>query len=156
MTFSVQTPAFKPDGSIPRQFSRDGGNVSPLVAWKESPPGTHSFAIVVEDPDAPTGTFRHWAAYDIPAEARMLTEGAGSREQGAAVQMGINDFGNARYDGPQPPPGHPAHHYHFRLFALDVPALELDEGCTAEDVLEAARAHSLAEAESIGTFAPPA
>ncbi len=68
------------------------------------PGGTRSFALVVEDPDAPKGTFRHWAAYDIPADARRVAEGVGSRDPGAALKMASNDFGNAHYDGPQPPP----------------------------------------------------
>jgi Raf kinase inhibitor-like YbhB/YbcL family protein len=152
MTLIVRTPTFNADHGIPSQFSRDGGNVSPLVEWRGAPRGTRSYALVVEDPDAPKGTFRHWAAYNIPADARQLAEGAGSREQGAALQMALNDFGNARYDGPQPPPGDIPHHYHFRLFALDVPELDVAEDCSAEDVLEAARAHSVAEAQTVGLF----
>jgi Raf kinase inhibitor-like YbhB/YbcL family protein len=83
---------------------------------------------------------------------QRLAEGAGSGERGAAIQMATNDFGNPHYDGPQPPPGHGTHHYHYRLFALDVPELDVSEDCNAAQVLEAARAHSIAEAEAIGTF----
>jgi hypothetical protein len=153
MTLTVRTPTFAQDHSIPIRFTREGANVSPLVEWLGAPAGTRSYALVVEDPDAPKGTFRHWAAYNIPAGTRRLTEGAGSRDQGAALRMATNDFGNAHYDGPQPPPGHGVHHYHFRLFALDVPELDVEEGCSAAGVLEAARAHSLAEADTVGTFA---
>lgn len=152
MALMLNSAAFEPNEKIPDQFSRDGGNVSPPISWEGAPAGTQSFALVVEDPDAPRGTFRHWAAYDIPADAHRLAEGAGSREQGAAIQMASNDFGNARYDGPQPPPGHGTHHYHFRLFALDVPRLEVPEDCAAADILAAAREHSLAEADVVGTF----
>jgi Raf kinase inhibitor-like YbhB/YbcL family protein len=152
MALTLNSPAFKPNTRIPKQFSRDGGNVSPPIEWQGAPPGTRSYALVVEDPDAPKGTFRHWAAYDIPPDAQRLAEGAGSGELGKAMQMAKNDFGNSHYDGPQPPPGHGTHHYHFRLFALDVPELDLPEDSDAGQVLEAARAHSLAEAEAVGTF----
>ena len=152
MALQIQTPAFTQDKRIPNQFSRDGGNVSPLVEWNGAPAGTRSYALVVEDPDAPNGTFRHWAAYDIPADAQRLAEGAGSGAQGAAIQMATNDFGNAQYDGPQPPPGHGTHHYHFRLFALDVPELDVPDECDAAQLLEAAKAHSIAEADAVGTF----
>jgi Raf kinase inhibitor-like YbhB/YbcL family protein len=152
MPLILETPAFAPNQNIPRQFSRDGGNISPHIEWRGAPAGTQSFALIVEDPDAPRGIFRHWAAYDIPHDADFLSEGAGSGLQGAPVQMARNDFGNAQYDGPQPPPGHGVHHYHFRLFALDVPELDVPDDAHAEQVLEAARAHAIAEADSIGTF----
>jgi Raf kinase inhibitor-like YbhB/YbcL family protein len=152
MSLSLSSPAFAQNQHIPRQFSRDGGNLSPPIEWQGAPQGTQSFALIVEDPDAPRGTFRHWAAYDIPGDASRLAEGVGSRDQGAALQMGTNDFGNVQYDGPQPPPGHGLHHYHFRLFALDVPALDLPENCAAGDVLAAVQDHVLEEADVIGTF----
>jgi Raf kinase inhibitor-like YbhB/YbcL family protein len=153
MTLTVRTPSFGNDSRIPGQFSKDGGNTSPLVEWQGAPRGTRSYALVVEDPDAPKGTFRHWAAYDIPPDSLRLAEGAGSRQQGAALRMAQNDFGNTHYDGPRPPPGDSPHHYHFRLFALDVPELDVADDCSAADVLEAAKAHALAEADTVGTFA---
>jgi Raf kinase inhibitor-like YbhB/YbcL family protein len=124
-----------------------------LIKWQGEPPGTQSYALVVEDPDAPKGTFRHWAAYNIPADMHRLDEGAGSDGHAAAMLMAANDFGHQHYDGPQPPPGDNPHHYHFRLFALDVASLDVPDDCSAADVLEAARAHSLAEADTVGTFA---
>lgn len=153
MTLTVRTPTFGKDSTIPGQFTKDGGNMSPLVEWRDAPQGTKSYALIVEDPDAPGGTFRHWAAYNIPGDSRRLAQGAGSRQQGGAFQMAENDFGNRRYDGPQPPPGDRPHHYHFRLFALDVPQLDVENNCSAADILEAAGAHSLGEAETVGTFA---
>jgi Raf kinase inhibitor-like YbhB/YbcL family protein len=155
MPLTVTSPAFAANQRIPQQFSRDGGNMSPPLEWRDEPPGTRSYALIVEDPDAPSGMFRHWAAYDIPADVHRLTEGAGSRDQGVALQVAVNDFGNARYDGPQPPPGHGAHHYHFRLFALDVPSLDVPPGSDIEEVLEAAEDHALAEADYVGTFERP-
>jgi Raf kinase inhibitor-like YbhB/YbcL family protein len=153
MSLVIETPAFARDARIPEQFSRDGGNVSPRLHWHGAPSSTRSFALVVEDPDAPHGTFRHWAAYDIPRDARWLAEGAGSGLQGAPLQMATNDFGNARYDGPQPPPGHGKHHYHFRLFALDVDQLDVPEDATASQVLDAAVEHCIDEADAVGVFA---
>lgn len=155
MTLTINSPAFATDQKIPNQFSREGGNMSPPIEWHGAPRGTRSYALVVEDPDAPSGTFMHWGAYDIPANLQQLSEGAGSRDPGAALQMAVNDFGNARYDGPQPPPGHGTHHYHFRLFALDVPKLDMPSNCAVEEVLEAAEDHALEEAEFVGTFERP-
>src|SRR3954471_13306556 len=132
MSLSISSPAFAENQHIPIQYSRDAGNLSPPVEWQGAPRGTRSFALVVEDPDAPRGTFRHWAAYDIPADRDMLDEGAGSGSRGAAIRMALNDWGDAKYDGPQPPRGHGLHHYRFRLFALDVPELGLPEDATAE------------------------
>jgi Raf kinase inhibitor-like YbhB/YbcL family protein len=148
----LTSPAFGNDQPIPNRFSRDGGNVSPPVEWRNEPTDAQSYALVVEDPDAPGGTFRHWAAYDIPPQLRKLPEGVGSGQEIPGVQMAKNDFGNTRYDGPQPPPGHGTHHYHFKLFALDVPSLDLPRGANAQDVLEAARAHALATADAVGVF----
>lgn len=152
MALNLSSTAFASDQRIPGQFSRDGGNVSPAVEWRGAPEGTRSFALVVEDPDAPSGMFRHWAVYDIPADLHRLAEGAGARGQPTALPMATNDFGNAQYDGPQPPRGHGTHHYHFRLFALDVPQLEIPGNCAADDVLAAAEEHALEEAEVVGTF----
>ncbi|HTU66067.1 MAG TPA: YbhB/YbcL family Raf kinase inhibitor-like protein [Steroidobacteraceae bacterium] len=152
MALTIETPAFAPNAPIPDQYARRGANVSPRVEWHGAPLDTRSFALIVEDPDAPKGTFRHWAAYDIPGDAVLLDEGAGSDQQGAALKMARNDFGDVRYDGPQPPPGHGVHHYHFRLFALDTAELDLPADASAQQVLAAAEAHALAQAETVGTF----
>lgn len=152
MAMIIETPAFAPNARIPDQYARQGANISPRVDWHGAPLDTRSFALVVEDPDAPKGTFRHWAAYDIPASLSSLKEGAGSEELNAAMKMARNDFGDVRYDGPQPPPGHGVHHYHFRLFALDTSALDVPDDASADQVLAAAQAHALAQAETVGTF----
>jgi Raf kinase inhibitor-like YbhB/YbcL family protein len=148
----IETPAFAPHQRIPDQFTRQGGNISPRVEWTGAPAGTRSFALVVEDPDAPKGIFRHWAAYDISADTQWLGEGAGSGELGSPIRQAVNDFGNMHYDGPQPPPGHGVHRYHFRLFALNVPELDVPDDATASDVLDAAMANSIAEADVVGTY----
>jgi Raf kinase inhibitor-like YbhB/YbcL family protein len=155
MPLTITSPAFTAYGSIPTQFSREGDNLSPPIDWHDAPVATQSFVLIVEDPGAPKGTFRHWAAYDIPANSSNLREGAGSVKQGPVLRMGRNDFGNTQYDGPQPPPGHGSHHYHFRLFALGTPKLKIPSDSSAEDVLIAARAECLEEADVVGTFEKP-
>jgi len=152
MTLSITSSAFPPLGPIPRQFTRDGDNISPPVEWHDAPTETRSFALIVEDPDAPKGVFRHWAAYDIPASCSNLKEGEGSREPVTMLRMGRNDFGNSRYDGPQPPVNHGPHHYHFRLLALNVSELDVPPQSSAELILTAARAKCLEEAEVVGVF----
>lgn len=152
MTLRIEIPAFAPNAPIPNEYTRDGANKSPRLEWYGAPLDTRSYALIVEDPDAPKGTFRHWAAYDISPDASSLPEGAGSSELDASIKMARNDFGDVRYDGPQPPRGHGTHHYHFRLFALDTPALDLPEDADAQQVLAAAQQHAIAQAETVGTF----
>lgn len=151
MTFSVQSTSFANGERIPQKYSRSADNVSPPVEWHDAPRSTKSFVLVLEDPDAPRGMFRHWAAYDIDARANGLPEGAGSASR-PRFKMAVNDFGNKQYDGPQPPPGHGTHHYHFRCAALDVDHLKVPANASVTDVWDAARAHALAQAEIIGTF----
>ena len=150
MAFSLHSPAFQNGGAIPEGHARDGDNTSPPLQWTDPPVEAKSFALIVEDPDAPSGTFRHWAVYELGAEQRRLKEGAGRGERGSGVE-GVNDFGRKGYDGPQPPPG-PIHHYHFRLLALDVVNLGLPDGAHAEAIEAAARPHVIAETEIVGTY----
>jgi Raf kinase inhibitor-like YbhB/YbcL family protein len=151
MSFTVNSPAFEAGGRIPRKYTRAGENLSPPLAWSELPAGTRSLALVLEDPDAPKGTFRLWAVYNIKPTQKGLPEGVnGPRAE--SLGAGVNDFGNPRYDGPQPPPEHGPHHYHFRLLALDVPNLDLPPTARVEDVLHEARAHLIDETELVGTF----
>lgn len=150
MSFSLESPAFHNGGTIPRKYARRGDNLSPPLVWQGAPAGTKSFALIIEDPDAPSGTFRHWAVYDIPGDRTQLPEGAGN---GASkLKQGVNDFGDASYDGPQPPAGHGVHHYHFRLAALDVETLPIAVGEDVARIWAKARPHILAEADLVGTF----
>lgn len=151
MPLTITSPAFKQGEVIPARYTRDGENVSPPLEWRGSPPETRSFVVLVEDPDAPSGTFRHWAMYNIPATATSLPEDASGQGRGGTGE-GVNGFGNARYDGPQPPKGHGPHHYHFRLAALDVPQLDIAASPRAEDVWAKARPHVVAEAEVVGVY----
>jgi len=152
MAFSIASPAFPNGQRIPDRHSKDGGNVSPPLQWGEAPRNTRSFAVIVEDPDAPQGTFRHWAVYNVPPAYQGLAEHSGSTGSGTSLETAVNDFGNRGYDGPQPPHGHGTYHYHFRLLALDVPELSLPARPSVKDVLAAAQAHVIAEAETVGTF----
>lgn len=148
MTFSLLSPAFRHGSAIPLKYSRSGANLSPPLVWTDPPSGTRSFALIVEDPDAPSGTFRHWAVHGIDPHRSSLPEGVAIEPSLA----GVNDFGHPHYDGPQPPKGHGVHHYHFRLAALDAEALELSRRARVSDVWKAARPHIIAEAELVGTF----
>lgn len=112
MPLTITSPAFRNGEVIPIRHTRDGENLSPPLEWRDAPPETKSFVLIVEDPDAPSGTFRHWAMYNILAGEAGLPEGA-SAQGLRGVGEGVNGFRNARYDGPQPPKGHGPHHYHF-------------------------------------------
>ena len=151
MTLSLQTPAFADGKTIPEKYTRDGDNLSPPLAWSGAPAGTKSYALIVEDPDAPSGTFYHWAMFNIPPERDGLPEGSGHKA-GDGMRFGLNSFGDVGYDGPEPPVGHGRHHYHFRLAALDVPALALPEGAKVPAVWREAQKHALATAEVVGTY----
>jgi len=152
MAFALESPAFSNGEEIPKKYARNGDNVSPPLVWKDAPEGTRSFALIVEDPDAPRGTFRHWAIYDIAPERTRLPEGTTSGAKTESLGHGVNDFGNASYDGPQPPRGHGLHHYHFRLLALDVDTLDLAERAEIDAIWREARPHVLAEADLVGTY----
>jgi Raf kinase inhibitor-like YbhB/YbcL family protein len=151
MAFEISSPAFEGGGPIPPKNTRDGDNLSPPLQWRDVPKATRSLALVIEDPDAPSGTFRHWAVYNIRPMQTALREGL-SGAGADTFGYGVNDFGNPRYDGPQPPKGDGPHHYHFRLIALDVPSLDLPPTANVEDVLNAARSHKVDEAELVGLF----
>jgi Raf kinase inhibitor-like YbhB/YbcL family protein len=138
--------AFQNGGAIPDYHTCDGANQSPPLSWGDLPEGTKSIALVVDDPDAPGGTFRHWGAFNIPASTRRI---------GAGQQVGtqaVNDFGKAGYGGPCPPKAHGPHHYHFKLFALDVDRLDLGSIVKVADVEKEASKHAIAEGELIGTY----
>lgn len=144
----LTSSAFKNGETIPRLYTGEGKDVSPPLAWSAAPSGTKSFALICEDPDAPNGTFHHWAIYDIAADATVLAEG--STPDGAKEAM--NDFGRHGYGGPMPPKGHGPHHYHFRLFALSTDRLTLPTDASVPDVARVVKKHKLAEAELTGLY----
>jgi len=137
------------------EFGCKGGNVSPALAWSGAPAGTQSFALLMHDPDAPTGSgWWHWIVYNIPPGTYALAAGAGDPKKGqmpAGAVQGRNDYGSAGYGGPCPPPGSP-HHYNFTLYALKVAKLEVPQGASAALIGFNARAHALAEARLTGMY----
>ena len=148
-TLTVTSPAFRHGATIPVQFTAEGDDIPPPLAWSPPPPGTRSVAILVEDPDAPNPdapqrTFVHWIVTSIPAVVTSLT--GGGLPTGAVA--GTNDLGERAWAGPNPPIGR--HRYFFRVFALDV---ELDgQGMTKPELLAAIEGHVLAQGELIGTY----
>lgn len=152
MPLMLASAVFPPGGEIPSQYTCDGADISPPLAWSGVPDGTKSLVLVVEDPDAPSGVFRHWAAFDIPAGSRGLDAGYGANRPAAGFRESRNDFGKAGYGGPCPPKGHGAHHYRFRLFAISRPTLDLKAPATAVDVLKAAEPYAIQRTELIGTY----
>lgn len=151
MSLTLMSPAFADGDRIPDKHVRDGQNLFPALKWAGAPDGTKSYVMIVEDPDAPRGTFRHCGIFNIPANWDGLPESADTKA-GTGPRFSQNDFGHARYDGPQPPAGHGTHHYHFRLAALDVAHLTVPASAGIEALWKEARKHVLAEAELTGTF----
>ncbi len=140
-----------PDGTtIPRRFTCDGTDLSPPLDWSDAPDTTRSFALLCDDPDAPAGTWRHWAAYDIPADRTALVQGAAQQAKG--FKQAINDFERPGYGGPCPPRGHGVHRYRFHLLALAVDRLPVGREPSCQDVEREAKKHLLAEATLIGTY----
>ena len=147
----MRTTAFPAGGTIPAQFTCSGQNISPSLSWNQPPALTASFVLIVDDPDAPAGTWVHWVVYNLPQSARHLPEHvpAGDAIAGGG-QQGANDFPMNGYGGPCPPPGKP-HRYFFRLYALDT-ILDLRAPVRRQDVDAAMKGHVLAQAELMGTF----
>jgi Raf kinase inhibitor-like YbhB/YbcL family protein len=143
---SLTSDAFENGRPIPQQYTCDGADQTPILHWSDAPPGTKSFALVIDDPDAPSGTFRHWGVYDIPASTRSI---GGGQRVGTEV---TNDFGKPGYGGPCPPKGHGTHHYHFKLFALNVNRLDLGPNSKVIDVENEATKHAIAQGELVGTY----
>src|SRR3990172_6116522 len=148
MTLEITSPAFPQAGSIPVAFSCEGRDISPALTWSEPPAGTQSFALIMDDPDAPVGTWVHWVIFNIPASARGLTEGIPTDPQlGDGSIQGRTSAGTAGYHGPCPPSG--THRYFFKLYALDL-VLTLSDTADKNQLLKAMEGHILAQAELLG------
>ncbi len=145
MPLNLRSPAFSNNGDIPRKYTCDGENVPPPLQWSGEPAQSKSIAVICDDPDAPSGTFTHWVAYDIPAATHALPERAPVGKQG------VNGFGKTGFGGPCPPRKDHAHHYHFHVYALDVDSIG-PAGLSKEDALRAMRGHVLADAELVATY----
>lgn len=145
--FTLTSPAFPEGAAIPASFTCEGQNRMPTLEWMHAPESTKSFALIVDDPDAPNGLFTHWLLFDIPATTTSLHDG--ERSVGIA---GRNDFQKIGYGGPCPPPNHGDHRYYFKLFAVDTETLNLPEGATRKEIDEALQGHVLETAELMGRF----
>ncbi|HXW74441.1 MAG TPA: YbhB/YbcL family Raf kinase inhibitor-like protein [Steroidobacteraceae bacterium] len=143
------------DAHVFNQFGCTGGNVSPALSWSGAPAGTQSFALLMHDPDAPTGSgWWHWVVYNIPANTTSLPAGAGDPKKKlmpAGAVQGRTDYGSIGYGGPCPPPGNP-HHYHVHLYALKVPKLDLPADASAAMVGFNVRAQALGHAEIVALY----
>ena len=148
----LTSSSFEADSAIPAKYTCDGTNVSPALAWTEPPAGTQSFALVVDDPDTPKKTAIHWLIYDLPAATRALPEGVPTKTKlPDGSRQGKNDPGKIGYTGPCPERGGAAHHYFFKLYALDYQT-GLKPKATAAELEKAIKSHILAEAELIARF----
>lgn len=142
----IASPEFSHNGSIPSKFTCDGGNINPPLSFEGVPSGTKSLALIMDDPDAPRGTWVHWVLWNISPEAKGIGENSTPKE----AMMGVNDSRkNGDYGGPCPPSG--THRYFFKLYALDT-ALSLDKGSEKAELEKAMEGHILAQAELIGLY----
>jgi Raf kinase inhibitor-like YbhB/YbcL family protein len=151
MDFVLNSNAFEEGEPIPVRYTCRGENLSPFLTWVGVPDGTVSFALIVDDPDAPAGLFTHWVLFNIPSRISELEEGAGNQVQTAIGALhGKNDMNKNMYGGPCPPSGKP-HRYQFTLYALDT-TLDLAEGVSRKQTLAALEGHVLARSTLTGTF----
>jgi hypothetical protein len=148
--FTLTSPAFANGGEIPDGFTCTGAGASPTLKWKNVPRKTTQLALIVQDPDAPGGTFVHWVIWGIDPKAGQLVE---DTVPATAIQ-GLNSLGKPGYLGPCPPPGSSPHHYQFTLYALSQGPL-LEASGTAAALRTAIKGHVLAKARLVGTFARP-
>jgi Raf kinase inhibitor-like YbhB/YbcL family protein len=141
----LTSPAFDDGEPIPSKHTADGEETPPPLEWNFVPEGTRSLALIVHDPDAPSGDFTHWLAWNIDPDSGGLGEGV------PAPTQGTNGFGQTGYGGPAPPEGHGTHRYFHRLYALDT-ELDLEPGAAREQLQDAIESHVLAEAKLMGTY----
>jgi hypothetical protein len=150
-TFQLKSRAFSNGGTIPQKFTCDGADISPALSWNDPPTGTKAFALVMDDPDAPAGTWVHWVLDDLPASMSELPESVPKeKDLKNGARQGSNDFRRIGYGGPCPPRG-AVHRYSFRLYALDQ-LTALPAGAGKRDLERAMKGHSLAQSELIGRF----
>src|SRR5262249_15767077 len=151
----IRSDAFTEGRAIPRRFGEDGEDLSPPLTWSGLPRGTRELALIVDDPDAPRPEpWVHWVLYKIPADTHLLGEGippSPTLYTPLGAMQGKNSWGTDGYRGPAPPPGRGEHHYHFRLYALDVP-LHAAQGLDKKGLLDHMQGHILDQAELVGTY----
>jgi len=150
MALEVVSPAFAAGGMIPRKHTCDGEDVSPEISWSGVPAGTRSFALICDDPDAPSGTWVHWVVFNLPAAVSRLPEALPAEPAlPSGGRQGKNDFRRIGYGGPCPPSG--THRYVFKVYALDR-LLDLEPGATKAQVEAAMKGHVLAEGSLMGRY----
>lgn len=154
MTLTLESPAFSNNGGIPREYTCDADDIAPELRWFGAPDGTKTFALIVDDPDAPDPaapkmTYVHWVLYDIPASARGIPKGG---DTPAGTRDGKNDWKRTGYGGPCPPIGR--HRYYFKLYALDAALGDLGTP-TKADLLKVMEGHVLGRVELMGTYQRP-
>jgi Raf kinase inhibitor-like YbhB/YbcL family protein len=150
MTLQISSPAFEDGAAIPQKYSCDGDDMSPAVYWSELPDQTESIALIMDDPDAPVGTWVHWVLYDLPGNRTEIPENAPKSDQlPSGGTQGSNSWGRSGYGGPCPPGG--THRYFFKLYALDA-LLDLASGATKEELLQAMEGHILDQGQLMGTY----
>lgn len=150
MALELRSPAFDHGETIPVEHTCDGEDVSPVLEWSGTPEETERFVLIMDDPDAPVGTFVHWVAYDIPASTDRLPRSVPAETViPAGGTHGENSWNRLGYGGPCPPDG--THRYFFKLYALDA-SLGLDPGATKKAVLDAMEGHVLEEARLMGEY----
>ena len=148
----IESPAFRNKARVPTTYTCDGDDLSPPLEWFDPPQGARSFVLLCDDPDAPGGTWHHWAAYNIPHAVRSLPAGAAGQAKMIGFEHAINDFERATYGGPCPPRGHGPHHYRFRLLALSVVELHVGHGCSCAEIEREARKRCIEEAVLVGIY----
>jgi len=150
MSLRLTSRAFQNEGTIPDKYSKQDGNISPPLSWTGVPEGTVSLALIVDDPDAPSGVFVHWLVYGIPPGTTMLPEHVlPTQHPGNGARHGLNGFGAFGYGGPQPPSG--THRYIFHLYALDTDT-DLPAGLSRQELDGAIEGHVIEEAQLIGRY----
>jgi Raf kinase inhibitor-like YbhB/YbcL family protein len=148
---SIYVDGFKDGTTIPDVYTCKGKDISPSLSWKEIPAGTKSIALIMDDPDAPGGTFVHWVLYNVPENTQKLPEGIQhDKTLPDGSMQGITDFGRTGYGGPCPPPGKP-HRYYFKIYALDS-KINLPPGALKKQLENEMSGHILAKGEIIGIY----
>ncbi len=150
----LTSPGFENQGDIPEKYTCDGKDISPALAWSDAPEGTKSFALIVDDPDAPDPanpkmTWVHWVLYNIPATSASLPEGVTEKNLPEKTLDGLNDWNRTGYGGPCPPIG--THRYFHKLYALDTVLPDLKQP-TKEALESAIKGHVIAQAELVGLY----
>jgi Raf kinase inhibitor-like YbhB/YbcL family protein len=149
MALRLIVAAFPEGATIPALHTCDAADLSPALEWSGAPAETKSFALIVDDPDAPGGVWNHWLLCNIPAQVHTIAQGFKPVQLGESA---LNDFGKPGYNGPCPPKGHGPHRYYFKLFALDVPKLDLKKSAKRQDLDRALKGHILTEAQYMGRY----